>query len=257
MTRDALEGKVAIVTGAGRGIGRETAIRLAAEGARVVVAEIDAETGRETTEHIRRERGEALYVETDVTEPESVERLVRETVQAYGRVDVLHNNAGGSTERDGLVTEVPLEEWWRTIRVDLFGTFLGCRYGIAEMMRGGGGSVINMASLVALRGIAGRHAYTAAKGGIVSLTRGLAAGYARHRVRVNAIAPGGVATERILAMMGDRAETLLAEGAGIPSIGRPSDIADLVVFLASDRSRLITGAIIPVDSGASATTSVG
>lgn len=251
-----LDGKVAIITGAGTGIGRATAERFASEGAKVVVAEINRTAGEDTVGRVRESGGDAHFVETDVTNPESVERMVRETVETFGALHILHNNAGGSTTLDGTVTDVPLDEWWRTIHVDLFGTFLGCRLGIPEIVRAGGGSVINMTSLVALRGTAGRDAYTAAKGGIASLTRSVAAGYARQNVRVNAIAPGGVATARILAMMGDRADEYLMPTDGLPSVGMPADIVALAVFLASDESRLITGTIIPVDSGASAFASV-
>ena len=251
-----LDGKVAIITGSGTGIGRTTAERFAGEGAKVVIAEINRAAGEDSVGRVRDAGGDAYFIETDVTNPESVERMVRETIETYGALHVLHNNAGGSTTRDGLVTDVPLDEWWRTIQVDLFGTFLGCRFGIPEIVRAGGGSVINMTSLVALRGTPGRDAYSAAKGGIASLTRSVAAGFAGQNVRVNAISPGGIATERILGMMGDRADEYLADAEGIPKMGKPADIAELAVFLASDESRLITGTIVPVDSGASAFASV-
>src|SRR5690606_20226017 len=155
--------------------------------------------GEETVSRIReRGLGDARFIQTDVTSEKSVAEMVSETLAAFGTIHILHNNAGGSTVRDGPVTEVPLEEWWRTIHVDLFGTFLACRHAIPAIVRAGGGSVINTTSLVALRGIAGRDAYTAAKGGIAALTRSMAANFAPRNVRVNAIAPGGIATERIL-----------------------------------------------------------
>jgi len=251
-----LDGKVAIVTGAGTGIGRATAERFSKEGAAVVIAEINRAAGEDTVGRVRASGGAVHFVETDVTNPESVERMVCETVATFGGLHVLHNNAGGSTTRDAAVTDVPIDEWWRTIHVDLFGTFLGCRFGIPAIVRAGGGSVINMASLVALRGTVGRDAYTAAKGGIAALTRSMAAEFSGLNVRVNAIAPGGIATERIVAMMGDRADQYLRDTKGVPSLGKPGDVADLAVFLASEESRLVTGTIIPVDGGASSAASV-
>jgi NAD(P)-dependent dehydrogenase (short-subunit alcohol dehydrogenase family) len=244
-----LQGKIAVVTGAGHGIGRATARRFAAEGASVVVADISSELGRGTVELIGADGGEARFVETDVTDPTSVERLIQETVTVYGGLHVLHNNAGGSTVHDGPVTEVSLDEWWRAINLNLFGTFLGCRFGIPAIMASGGGSVINMASSVGMLGTAGRDAYTAAKGGIVSLTRSMAKEYAPAKVRVNALAPGAVATERVMAMMGERANEWLDPDGGVPLMSQPSDIAAAALFLASDESRTITASIVTVDGG--------
>src|SRR5215212_1155181 len=171
-----LEGKVAFITGAGTGIGRCTAELFAREGARVAIAEIDGRSGEETAHRIAGAGGEAIAIRTDVGEPESIEAAIRRTVGHYGRLNVLHNNAGGSTDANAV--EAPLEEFWRAIRLDLFGTFLGCRFGIPEIIRSGGGSVINMASVVALMGFPGRDCYTAAKGGVAALTRSLAVEFA-------------------------------------------------------------------------------
>ena len=244
-----LQGKIAIVTGAGHGIGRATALRFAAEGAAVVVAEISTELGRGTVELITADGGEARFVETDVTDPASVEQVIQETVTVYGGLHVLHNNAGGSSVNDGPVTEVSLDEWWRAINLNLFGTFLGCRFGIPALVASGGGSVINMASSVGMIGAAGRDAYTAAKGGIVSLTRSMAKEYAPGKVRVNALAPGAVATERVMAMMGERAHEWLDPDGGVPLMSQPSDIAAAALFLASDESRTVTATIVTVDGG--------
>jgi NAD(P)-dependent dehydrogenase (short-subunit alcohol dehydrogenase family) len=244
-----LQGKIAIVTGAGHGIGRATARRFAAEGATVVVADVSTGLGRETIDLIAADGNEARFVETDVTDPGSVERLIDDTVAVHGGLHVLHNNAGGSTVDDGPVTEVSLDEWWHAINLNLFGTFLGCRFGIPAIAASGGGSVINMASSVGMIGTAGRDCYTAAKGGIVALTRSVAKEYAPSRVRVNAIAPGAVATERVMAMMGDRADEWLDPDGGVPLMSQTSDIAAAAVFLASDESRTVTASIVTVDGG--------
>src|SRR6202789_4115648 len=192
-----LDGKVAVITGAGTGIGRATAKLFATEGARVVVAEVNAAAGEQTAQLIVQAGGQAIAITTDVTEPDSIQATIDKTVQHYGALHVLHNNAGGSTARDSDVTKAPLEEFWRAIKLDLFGTFLGCRFGIPAIIRSGGGSVINMSSNVALMGIAGRDCYTAAKGGIAAITRSMAVEFAPEKVRVNAIAPSATMTDRV------------------------------------------------------------
>ena len=173
-----LDGKVALITGAGTGIGRATARAMAAEGAKVVVAEINAEAGEQTAQIVAQAGGDCIAVATDVTQEDSVRAAIDAAVRHYGGLHILHNNAGGSTPVDSTVVEVPIEEFWRAIRLDLFGTFLGCRFGIPAIIASGGGSVINMASNVALMGVAGRDCYTAAKGGIAAITRSMAVEFA-------------------------------------------------------------------------------
>ena len=189
-----LAGKIALITGAGTGIGRATAILFAREGAKVAIAEINPAAGEETA-HLA--GSDAIALHADVTEPESLERAIRATVDKFGGLHVLHNNAGGSTAADNTAVEAPLDEFWRAIKLDLYGTFLGCRFGIPAIIKSGGGSVINMSSNVALMGVAGRDCYTAAKGGIAAITRSLAVAYAAERVRVNAIAPSATMTARV------------------------------------------------------------
>jgi NAD(P)-dependent dehydrogenase (short-subunit alcohol dehydrogenase family) len=244
MTR--LEGKVAFITGAGTGIGRATAVLFARHGAHVVVADIDGVAGDETA-HLAGHG--ALAVRTDVTDEASVQAAIRTTVDTFGRLDVLHNNAGGSTPQDDTVVDAPLEEFWRVIRLDLFGTFLGCRHGIPALIRSGGGAVINMTSNLALMGIAGRDCYTAAKGGVAALTRSLAVEFAPHHVRVNAIAPSATMTARVQKLMaGNPAVDKLAQSHLLGLI-QPEDIANAALYLASEESRMMTGHILRVDSG--------
>jgi NAD(P)-dependent dehydrogenase (short-subunit alcohol dehydrogenase family) len=244
-----LAGKVAMVTGAGTGIGRATAELFAREGARVAIAEIDVPSGEETAQRISAAGGEAIFIRTDVGEPQSMEGTVRTVVQHWGGLHVLHNNAGGSTQVDDTAVDAPLEEFWRAIRLDLYGTFLGCRFGIPEIIKSGGGSIINMASVVALMGFPGRDCYTAAKGGVASLTRSLAVEYGRQGVRVNAVAPTVTLTERVKALLaGNEAMQFLA-AQHLHGLGQPMDMAHAVLYFASDESRIVTGVILPVDSG--------
>jgi NAD(P)-dependent dehydrogenase (short-subunit alcohol dehydrogenase family) len=249
-----LDGKVAIITGAGSGIGRSAALRFAAEGARVVVAELSPELGKETEQLVREAGGECRFVECDVTDEGSVAAMVDTARAAYGGVDVVYNNAGGSRDADGAVHEVAVEEFWRTIQVDLFGTFLVSRHGVRAML-GRGGSLINTTSAAGLVGVTpGRSCYSAAKAGVIGLTRAMAASYAANGIRVNAIAPGGTATDRILAGIARRGGTVQnPEGPAIPRLGQPVDIANMAVFLASDESRMITGQVLSVDGGMTTT----
>lgn len=241
-----LADKTAFVTGAGTGIGRATALRFAAEGANVAIAELNPTAGEETA-HLAGPN--AIAIRTDVTDPDSLAAAIRRAAGHFGGIHILHNNAGGSTPQDNTVIEAPLEEFWRVIKLDLFGTFLGCRFAIPELIRAGGGSVINMASNLALMGIAGRDCYTAAKGGIAALTRSLAVEFAAQKVRVNALAPSATMTERVKRLMeGNAAIDRLAQSHLLGLI-EPGDIAAAAVFLAADESRMITGQVLPVDSG--------
>jgi NAD(P)-dependent dehydrogenase (short-subunit alcohol dehydrogenase family) len=247
-----LDGKVAFITGSGSGIGRAGASLFAREGAKVVVADISREGGERTVALIRDLGGDSTFIHTDVTDPPSVAGAIAQTVAAYGKLNVLYNDAGGSTAEDGAVTDVSIEEFWRTIRVDLYGTFLCCKYGIPELIKAGGGSVINTTSYVALAGIKGRDAYTAAKGGVLSITRSMAANYGKHKVRVNAIAPGATLTDRVRKFLENDPRLAKMESNHLLGMGEPEDVARMALFLASDESRIITGAVFPVDSGWSA-----
>jgi NAD(P)-dependent dehydrogenase (short-subunit alcohol dehydrogenase family) len=244
-----LDGKRIFITGAGSGIGRAAATLFAREGARVAVAEIDPAAGEETARLVGDAGGEALALEVDVREPDSVEGAIADTVAAFGGLDVVYNNAGGSTLADGPVTEAPLEEFWRAISLDLFGTFLGCRFGIPRLVEAGGGSVINTASNVALMGFPGRDCYTATKGGIAAMTRSMAVEYAAQGVRVNAVAPATTRTPRVMHMLENNAGISSVTGRQLLGIVEPEEIAYMALYLASDESRRTTGQILPVDSG--------
>ncbi len=245
-----LDGKVALITGAGAGIGRAAARIFSAEGAKVVIAELKPELGQ-ASEHAAREAGgEVAFVETDVTDEGSVERAVAETVRRFGNPTVLYNCAGGSVSEDAAVSEVDLAVWDHTISLDVKGTFLCCRHAVPRMAEAGGGSIINMSSVAALRGNFPGHVYSAAKGAILSLTRALAGRYSRDGIRANAICPGIVLTERVQARLGEEAPGVARRHPF--GVGQPEDIAHIALFLASDESRMINGAAIPAEGGLSA-----
>lgn len=251
-----LAGRVAFITGAGAGIGRASARLFAQEGASIVIAEKSADAGARVAAEIEAAGGQALALETDVTQEASIERAVAAAVARFGAIHVLFNCAGGSIPQDGPVTEVDLAVWDHSIGLDLKGTFLCCRHVIPRIVAAGGGAVVNTSSVVALQGQP-IHVYSAAKGGVLALTRALAATYGRQRVRVNAICPGIVMSERIRArMQTGLLEQAAAMGHSIEShpfsIGEPEDIARIALFLASDESRMIHGATIPAEGGMSA-----
>ncbi len=244
-----LAGKVALITGAGTGIGRQTALLFAREGAKVVIAEINPVSGEETAQLVAAAGGEAIAIQTDVTEPDSIQAAIAKAEQHYGALHVLHNNAGGSTAIDDNVVEAPLDEFWRAIKLDLWGTFLGCRFGIPALIRAGGGSVINMSSVVALMGFPGRDCYTAAKGGVAALTRSTAVEFGRQGVRVNAVAPTVTLTDRVIKLLGGNALMQTLAEQHLHGLGQPLDMAHAALFFASDESRIVTGVVLPVDSG--------
>ena len=244
-----LIGKVALITGSGSGIGRSAAILFSQAGAKISVVDVSVEHGTETVNMIESNGGQAIFVECDVSKPEYVRNMISTTVKAFGGLHILYTNAGGSTMVDGPVTEAPEEEFWRVIGLDLYGTFLGCKYAIPELIKAGGGSVINMSSNQALMGIPGRVCYTAAKGGIASMTRAMAVEYGSHKIRVNAIAPSVTLTERVKKLLEQSTEIQRQAERHLVGLAEPEDVANLALYLASDQSALITGQVISVDSG--------
>lgn len=244
-----LSGKVAFITGATSGIGAVTAELFAAEGACVAVAGRNAGRGEAVVARITEQDGVATFIATDVSEPDSIAAALNLTAERFGGLDVLYNNAGGSSSADGPVTVAPLEEFWRCIKLDLFGTYLGCRFAIPLMQKRGGGSIINAASIMGAMGVPNRDAYAAAKGGVIALTRSMAVEFAKDRIRVNTIVPGAVATERVLGFFEKEPHLKSQWDAYLLGLAEPIDVAYAALYLASDESRRTTGQILPVDSG--------
>lgn len=257
-----LAGKVALVTGGGAGgIGGASALAFARAGARVVICELDPARGEECLAQLQAAGGEGMFVRTDVTQDSQVQAAVKQAIDRYGALHVLMCSAGGSIPADDFIPDVDMAVFEHTMRLDLLGTMLACRHGIPELIKAGGGAVVNLSSGAALRGSSPAHIYTAAKGGIVALTRALAGTYARQNVRVNAIAAGRILSRRILESFGPPGQPGPVpdrqDAAGRLKdypfwVGQPEDIASVALFLASDESRMITGATIPADGGRSA-----
>jgi len=241
-----LEGKVAYITGAAGGIGSAICRRFLQEGARLAATDI-AEDG--LAEALRDAApGQVIQMRVDAGDGDQVKAAIARAVDTFGKLDVLCNVAGGSSTADGPVTEAPEEEFWRVIRLDLFGPFLTCKHGIPHLIAAGGGSVINMTSMTAIVGTTGRDCYTAAKGGVAALTRSMATEFAPSKVRVNAIAPGMTMTPRVAARR-DRPEIQEILSRHLLGAAEPVDVAEMAVYLASDESRIVTGQVMRVDSG--------
>jgi len=251
---DRLAGKVALVTGAAGGIGFETATLFAAEGARVVIADTDQENGRRAIEMLHDRGGEATFVAADVSDESQAKAMVDFTMDAHGALHVLFNNAGIMPAEDGGTTETSVGTWDRVMGVNLRGVWLGCRHGIPAMLESGGGSIVNAASVVALMGAAtAQIAYTASKGGVLSMTREVAVEYARRGIRVNALCPGPIDTPLLAELLSEPAQRA-RRFVHIPMgrLGQAHEIAKAALFLASDDSSFMTGSALVVDGGITA-----
>lgn len=244
-----LIGKTAIITGGGGGIGRSTAIRFAKEGARVAVADVDSTIGEETVRLIKEDGGKAIFVKTDVTDSEQIKALINTTTSMFGALHILFNNAGvGNSE----VRSVDLseEEWDRVIDINLKGVFLGIKYAIPELIKAGGGAIINTSSLLGLKGQKYVSAYNASKAGVVMLTQNASLEYGKYNIRVNAIAPGVIDTPIIDRWkQNERKWPIISRANALGRIGTPDEVANAVVFLASDEASFITGTTLSVDGG--------
>jgi NAD(P)-dependent dehydrogenase (short-subunit alcohol dehydrogenase family) len=251
-----LDAKVAIVTGGAGGIGAATARAMARQGASVAIVDIDGARAEQVSQAISASDGTAFSVSADLTEEAEVAAAIQATVTRYGRLDVLHNNAAMTDSdflsRDSQVTDLSLEIWERTMAVNLRSQMLMCKHGIPEMVRNGGGSIINMSSGASLKGDRTRTAYGVSKAGVNALTMYVAASHGKQGVRVNTIVPGLIITDAVRAHLSDRMLAGLSRATLTPYVGEPEDVADLVVFLASDESRYITGQMIAIDGGMSA-----
>jgi NAD(P)-dependent dehydrogenase (short-subunit alcohol dehydrogenase family) len=243
-----LKDKVAIITGAASGIGKATAKLFAEHGAKVVVADIDKDGGSQTVTQIQNGGNEAIFVETDVTLKVDTEKMVAQTVETYGKLDILFNNAGIAMRLP--VAELPEEDWHRCLDVNLTGVFLCAKAAIPAMQKNGGGSIINMSSIYGVVGADVRAAYVASKGGVTNLTRGMALDYAENNIRVNCICPGFVETPLVAGVIKTPEEyQALADKHPMCRLGQPEEIAYGALYLASDESAFVTGIALPIDGG--------
>ncbi len=253
--------KVAIVTGGGGGIGGATARALAREGASVVVVDIDHSAAERVSKGIAEAGGNAVAFRADLSDEDQVVASIATATSSFGRLDVLHNNAALTDSdfltRDTAVTDLALDVWDRTLEVNLRSQMLTCKHAVPEMVRGGGGSIINMSSGASLKGDRTRTAYGVSKAGVNALTMYVATSHGKQGIRVNTILPGLIITDAVRAHLDEKILTGLGQATLTPNVGQPEDIADVVVFLASDESRYITGQMIAVDGGMSAHVGLG
>jgi NAD(P)-dependent dehydrogenase (short-subunit alcohol dehydrogenase family) len=245
-----------VVTGAAMGIGRGIALLFAREGAKVAVVDYDRDGGKQTAAAIQAAGGTATFIEADVADPVAVQMMVAATKAAYGRIDILVNNAGIDLPQATNVVETTIEDWDRTLNVNLKGVFLCCKYAVPEMLERGGGTIINIASIAGLRPMSQEAAYGASKGGLTLLTRQMARDYAHHGIRVNSVCPGPMekpTRHRQAYLEGDevaiRKRQAFAEAMPLGRMCLPEDIAQAALFLASDEASMITGIELVVDGG--------
>jgi len=249
-----LKDKVALITGAGSGIGRETALLFAAEGASVVAVDVNDTAGAETVAMVGKAGGKAAYVHADVSKAVEAEAMVAFAEKTYANLHVIFNNAGIMHSADDDAVSTSEEVWDLTMAINLKGVFLGCKYGIPAIRRAGGGSVINTASFVGLMGAATPQvAYTASKGGVIALSRELAVVHARENIRVNALCPGPLRTELLMKFLNtDEKKQRRLVHIPMGRFGEAKEMAQAALYLASDESSFVTGTAFTVDGGITA-----
>jgi NAD(P)-dependent dehydrogenase (short-subunit alcohol dehydrogenase family) len=249
-----LDGKVALITGSGSGMGRAAAELFASEGARIVVTDVDEAGGAATVDAVRGAGGEAVFVRANVADWSDCQAMVATAVDTFGGLHILYNNAGIFPADDGGLLDTPQETWRRVMAINLEGVWLGCKAGVPAMLASGGGAIVNVASFVALMGAAtAQIAYTASKGGVLAMTREIAVEYARQGIRANALCPGPIQTpllEELLADPDRRARRMVHIPMG--RLGRAEELAKAALFLASDDASFMTGAALVVDGGITA-----
>ena len=243
-----LADKITLVTGGGSGIGRATCLLFAQEGATVSVADYDTDGGQETVQQIQARGGNASFVQADVAQSADVQRMIATTIETYGRIDVLFNNAGieGPSAK---LANYPEDAWDKVIAIDLTSVYYGMKYVIPHMVEQGGGVILSTASVAGLVGFPGSGAYAAAKAGVINMTRMVALEYANKNIRINCICPGIIATPMAERVMGERPEEQVVRMEPIGRLGKAEDIANAALFLASDESSFATGAPFIIDGG--------
>lgn len=245
-----MDNQTALITGAGKGIGKAAALKFAGRGASVVVAEVAEKDGKETVDQVRKLGGDALFVKTDVSNPEDVKNMISRTVETYGRLDYAFNNAG--IEGDQAATgDASLENWNKVIAINLTGVWLCMKAEIRQMLKNHGGAIVNMSSVAGRVGFTNIPAYTASKHGVLGLTKNAALEYAENGIRVNAVCPGVIHTAMIDRFTGGDQEAIKGMAAMQPvnRMGDPEEVADLVVYLCSDQASFITGESVAIDGG--------
>jgi len=247
-----LKDKVAIITGAGNGIGRAAALLLAREGAKVIVADLDPQAGEAVANQIRKEGGDGLFIKVDVAIAGNVKEMVRETVRCYGKIDILVNNTGIYTKGDVVATSE--EDWERILAVNLRGVFLCCKYTVPEMIKAGRGSIVNVGSEAGIVGIRNQVAYNVSKAAVIMLTKSMAVDFADKGIRVNNVCPGTTETPLVNAAIQkekdpEKARRALEECRPANRLGKPEEIASAILYLASSEAGYATGAILSIDGG--------